>query len=197
VSLLGSGSCREDGFVEAISPDAIGEDHPSYHYFKGVCMAYWGEQATLFQKLAFTSHIEYHIEQGMELSHRYEGAGILRLAAGLYSNPQTQALGIYDVHYAKEAIDSAVEQQAYPGDPSDGSQYYDNWNGMVQVLRQLHADEPDAGWEDEAIATCEEILGEMDYRIEEDDLPSGREAEFKFNYNKIKEWYKEMTGQDW
>lgn len=197
VSLLGVGSCAREGFVDAIHPDRIGQNHPAYHYFHGVCLAYWGEQGSLPEKLAFTSWISRDIRNGQAVDQRYEGGGINRLAAGLWSNPATRPLGIYNPQDALRAIDQALTAQAYPGDPSSGSSYYDNWQGKATVLLQLHADDPSGGHLQAVTDLTTSKLAEMDEKIEDDDLPARRGAEFHFNYKKLKEHYHQATGQDW
>lgn len=192
-----SGSCQADGFVAKISPEALGETHPAYSYFHGVCMAYWGEQGTLSEKLAFTNWIKTDIEKGQTLDTRYEGGGINRLAAGLYSNPATKPLGIYNPTQALQAIDKALQEQPYPGDPSGGASYYDNWNGKAEVLLQLHSDDPSGGYKDQVADMTTDKLTEMDEKIQDEDLPQQRGPEFNFNYKKLKSEYKTSTGSEW
>jgi hypothetical protein len=197
VSLLGSGSCHAPGFVDKISPAAIGESHPAYTYFRSICLAYWGEQGTLPEKLAFTSKLTETLDQGRALDTRYEGAGILRVAAGVYSNPATRPLGIYNPEEALSIADQALSSQPYPGDPSGGANYYDNWQGKVSVLIQLHADDPNGGYGQQAQELAQQKLTEMDEKLADDDLPEARGPEFKHFYKKIKEQYHDLTGQDW
>lgn len=192
-----SGSCSSPGFVDKISPAALGEEHPAYFYFHGVCLAYWGEQGTLSEKLAFTPKVVDDIEKGQTLDTRYEGGGIGRLAAGVYSNPAARPLGLYKPNEALELIDAALAEQPFPGDPSNGSSYYDNWQGKASVLIQLHDDNPNGGFRQQGIDMVTDKLTEMEEKIADDDLPAERSAEFHFNYKKLKEHYRTLTGQDW
>src|SRR5690606_37194782 len=114
------------------------------------------------------------------LDTRFEGGGLHRLAAGVYSNPQARLLGLYQPDYAFEEIQKALRAEAYPGDPSSGALYYDNWQGMIQVMRELEET-------DEAIAVMEDTIAELQERIADESLPQGREAEAIFNYKKLKE----------
>ena len=188
--IVPEGDCREPGFVDAISPENLGEEHPAYYYFHGVCMAYWGEQASLRQKLAFTSWITWSIDEGQQTDTRFDGGGIHRLTAGVYSNPQADLLGIYQPEYALEEIYKALRSEAYPGDPSNGASYYDNWKGLIEVLMELDRN-------DEAIEALEEALPELQELIEEDELPAGRGPEAIYNYKSMKKFYEELTGDEW
>lgn len=194
---LVSGSCKSPGFVDKISPAAIGQNHPAYYYFRGVCLAYWGEQGSLAEKLAFTPWINDTLTEGLKLDTRYEGGGVERLAAGVYSNPAAKPLGLYKPAEALNLVNKALGEESYPGDPSNGANYYDNWQGKASVLRQLHEDTPNGGYKQQAITLVTDTLTEMDDRIANDDLPAGRGAEFQFNYGKLKTHYKELTGDNW
>lgn len=194
---LVSGSCQEEGFVDAISPAKLGEAHPAYFYFYGVCLAYWGEQGSLSEKLAFTKKITDSITAGQNLDTRFEGGGINRLSAGVKSNPATKPLGIYAPATALNEINKALSEGPYTGDPSSGALYYDNWQGKVSVLMQLAEDNPSGGYKQQAIDTAKAALTELQGKIEDDDLPTGRGAEAKFNYGKLKDYYKQLTGTEW
>lgn len=188
--IVPSGSCREPGFIDSISPQNLGEEHPAYYYFFGVCLAYWGEQGSLREKLAFSGDVTRAVDKGQALDTRFDGGGIHRLAAGVYSNPQADLLGLYQPDYALEEIQKALRVAAYPGDPSTGAAYYDNWQGMIQVLRELQE-------YDEAIAVMEEVLPELQELIEDDALPRGREPEAIFNYKMLKSHWQDLTSEVW
>jgi hypothetical protein len=202
VSILGGGSCRSPGFVEKIKT-VNGQEHPAYFYFKGVCMAYWGEQGSTIEKLAFVGTIESLINKAPTVDYNlikgtdYEGGGAHRLAAGFYANPGAAVIGYYKPDIALAAIDRAIAAPAAIGDPSNGSQYFDNHQGRVTVLIQLHKKYPNAGWNQKGIDYANQMLLNMTDIIDFDTYPAGRKAEFMFNYKMLKTHYKTLTGQDW
>lgn len=202
VNLLGQGSCAKPGFVEKIKT-VNGKEHPAYHYYKGVCQGYWGEQGSAVEKLAFVGQLEGHIKKGPTVNYDlikgsdFEGGGIYRLAAGFYSNPAAAVLGYYKPDEAMVAIEKAIAAPASVGDPSNGSQYFDNHQGKVAVFIELDKKYPNAGWKQKGIDYANDILINMTDIIDFDTYPAGRKAEFMFNYRKLKEHYKTLSGQDW
>lgn len=202
VSILGAGSCRKPGFVEKIKT-VNGKEHPAYYYFKGVCLAYWGEQGSSIEKLAFVGQIEAAVQKAPTVDYElikgtdFEGGGAYRLAAGFYSNPAAAILGYYKPDVAFTAINNAITAPASVGDPSDGSQYFDNHQGKVQVLIELNNKYPNDGWKQKAIDYTTEYLGNMADIIDFDSFPAGRKPEFMFNFKMMKTHYRTLTGQDW
>lgn len=202
VSILGSGSCRKPGYIEKIKT-VNGKEHPAYYYFKGVCLAYWGEQGSPLEKLAFVGQIEAAIQKAPAVNYDlikgsdFEGGGAYRLAAGFYSNPAAAVLGYYKPDVAHTAIEKAIAAPATVGDPSDGSQYFDNHQGKVQVMIELNKKYPNDGWKQKAIDYTTEYLVNMADIIEFDSFPAGRKPEFMFNFKMMKTHYKTLTGQDW
>ena len=190
-------NCEAPGFMEAISPAAIGEEHPAYYYFKSICEAYWGEVAGPMEKLAYAQWLKADLAKGITLDTRFEGGGILRVASGVYSNPKAAPVQMYDPDRALLWANQAVASQAYPGDPSDGTQYYENLEAKVKVLMQLASDRPNSDFKQQAMNVATSTLSEMDERFALDDLPAGRAPEFRYAYTRTKEFYKELTGTDW
>jgi len=183
--------------MEKISPAAIGEEHPAYYYFKSICEAYWGEVAGPMEKLAYSQWLKADIAKGVTLDTRFEGGGILRVASGVYSNPKAAPVQMYDPDRALGWATQSVASPAYPGDPSDGTQYYENLEVKVKVLMQLASDRPNSDFKQQAMNAATSMLSEMDERFALDDLPAGRAPEFRYTYVRTKEFYKELTGTDW
>lgn len=166
--------------ADAIKPgtNGIGEN-PSYYYVKGVCLAYWGEAAGPLASLPHVPMLKDLIAKGMALDTRFEGGGIFRLAGGVYSNKQAQAVGLYKPEEALGYAQSALQQSAYPGDPSSGAEYYDNWRGLA-----LCQDEN--GLKNDAKATLEEQIAVLDELAAAGELPAGREPEARWNLAQMK-----------
>lgn len=190
-------NCEEPGFVEKIAPAAIGEEHPAYYYFKGICEAYWGEVAGTFEKLAYSQWLKADLAKGLTLDTRFEGGGILRVSSGVYSNPKAAPVQMYDPDRALAWATLSMTSQPFPGDPSGGGQYYENPTAQVKALMQLASDRPNSDFKQQAMNVATSILSEMDERFALEDLPSGRAPEFRYSYRRIKEFYKELTGIDW
>jgi len=194
---LPSPSCESPGFVDAISPKNLGENHPAFHYFRAMCTAYWGEVAQPMEKLAYVSWLKEDIAAGQTLDTRFEGGGILRVAAGVYVNPKASVVQLYNPELAIQMATQALASGPFPGSPSSGIHYYENYAILAKALKQMDADRPDSGFKEKAIAKTTSALKEMDERIEFEDLPVGREPEFKWYYSQIKNIYKELTALDW
>jgi hypothetical protein len=190
-------NCEAPGFMEKISPAAIGEEHPAYYYFKSICEGYWGEVAGPMEKLAYSQWLKADLAKGLTLDTRFEGGGILRVSSGVYSNPKAAPVQMYDPDRALLWANQAVASQAYPGDPSDGAQYYENLEVRVKVLMQLASDRPNSEFKQQAMNAATSMLSEMDERFALDDLPAGRAPEFRYTYLRTKGFYKDLTGTDW
>jgi hypothetical protein len=149
------------------------------------------------EKLAYVAWLKEDFAAGQQLDTRFEGGGILRVAAGVYLNPKAAAVQLYNPEQALELATKALNSSAYPGDPSGGGQYYENYAILADALQQLDADRPNSGYKEKAVTLVTTGLTEMDERIALDDLPLGREPEFRHYYERVKASYKELTGLDW
>ena len=190
-------NCEAPGFVEAISPASIGEEHPAYYYFKGICEAYWGEAAGPMEKLAYSQWLKADLAKGLTLDTRFEGGGILRVASGVYSNPKAAPVQMYDPDRALLWATQATASQPFPGDPAGGAQYYENPEAVVKSLMQLASDRPNSDFKQQAMNAATTVLSEMDERFALDDLPAGRAPEFRYAYKRTKTFYKDLTGIEW
>ena len=168
-------------FAEKIKPGTNGvQENPAYYYFKGVCLAYWGEAAGPLASLPHVPMLKSLIAGGLTQDKRFEGGGILRLQAGVFSNKQAVAVGLYKPDEALAAAQQAVVQGAYPGDPSGGADYYDNW-------RSLALTQAEKGLKADAIGTLNEKIAELQDLVNNDALPEGRAPEAKWNLQEMKD----------
>lgn len=190
-------SCEEPGFVDAISPAKLGSSHPAFHYFRAMCTAYFGEVAQPMEKLAYVSWLKEDIAAGQALDTRFEGGGILRIAAGVYLNPKAAVVQLYNPELSVSLATQALQSAAYPGSSSSGAQYYENHAILADAFQQLDSDRPNNGFKEKAIAKTISALKEMDERIEFGDLPAGREPEFNWYYSRLKSSYFELTNAQW
>ena len=168
-----------NGFVEKIAPAVVGEN-PNYYYFKGVCLAYWGEAAGPLASLPYVPTLRDMISKAKAADTRFEGGGAFRLSAGVYSNPAARPVGLYSPNQAVTDAEAAVQLSAYPGDPSSGAEYYDNWRGMA-----LCYDE--AGRKDDAKAVLEDKIAELQDLVASGSLPAGRGPEAKWNLDQMQQ----------
>lgn len=159
-----------DKYMVKIAPATNVGASPNYFYFKGVCLAYWGEAAGTLASLPHVGTLLDMIEKGLAADTRFEGGGVYRLAAGVYSNRKAQALGIYDPNKALDMIDKALGSAAYPGDPNSGAKYFENWRGKGTVLVELEKDA-------EAKTTYATGLQKIADLMSDDELPAGRTPE--------------------
>lgn len=160
-------------YVEKINPSIVG-DHPAYFYFKGMCLAYWGEAAGTLASLPYVPVIVDMINRGLQSDTRFEGGGIYRIAAGVYVNRQARPLGLYRPDQALVMIDNALAASAYPGDPHSGNVYFDNWRGRGLVLAELTRN-------DEARMLLTGKIADIDSLEADEELPRGREPEARWN----------------
>lgn len=158
-----------DDFIERISPAAVGENG-EYYFFKGMCLAFWGEAAGTLQSLPQVPALLGSINQGKEKGFTdIEGGGIHRLAAGVYSNEKARPLGLFKPEEALADINKSLESQGTPGGTS-GKNFFENWRIKGRVLVAL-------GRKDEARSLMNEKIAEITSLIENDELPQGREPE--------------------
>ncbi|MCX6104255.1 MAG: hypothetical protein NTY08_00260 [Proteobacteria bacterium] len=199
---LFSRSCNEPGWVEKISPSAIGQRVPAYYYYRGMCIGYWGEASNVIEQAAFSGALREAVNGGLDLassnssSSYYEGGAVHRVAANVWSNPLARAVGLYDAKQALAQIETALAAPASGGqDP--GALYFDNHRSKIIVLKQLNSDDPSGGWKQKAIDFANETLLDMADRLEQDQLPAARVAEFNVIFAQLKIDYRGLTGRDW
>lgn len=173
--------------LEKISPAAVGETAP-YFYFKGVCLAYWGEAAGTIASLPYLPTLLNMIKKIDDADHpefrNFEGGGLYRLAAGVHSNPAARDFpgGLYNPTKAQAEIEAAL---ASPGvqDPVtqttvSGADFYENHRGKGTVLVEL-------GKTAEAKAAYDQGIAVVTEAIDNDNLPVGREPEARWALAKM------------
>ncbi len=199
---LFSRTCNEPGWVEKISPAAIGQRISAYYYYRGMCIGYWGEASNVLEQAAFSGALREAVNGGIEIagqnaeSSAYEGGAVHRVAANVWSNPLARAVGLYDIKKAYAQVEKALAAPAN-GSQDPGSLYFDNHRSKIIVMKQLNSDEPSEGWKDKAIAFANETLLDMTDRIDQDQIPASRVPEFKVIYDHIKIDYRSLSGRDW
>jgi hypothetical protein len=199
---IGGGSCQDPGFVDRIKT-IEGKEHPAYFYFKGACLAYWMEIAGPLEKVAFIGQLESALTQGINVNYDlvkgtdYEGGGLLRIAAGVHSNPASAALGYHRPEEAYNEVNRALAAPASIGDPNSGDRYFGNHQMKANVFIQLDKKFPDADWMSKGIEFTNQTLLNMTDMIDFDTFPAGRKPEFLYNYRMLKEHYRTMTGDEW
>jgi hypothetical protein len=195
-------TCNEPGWVEKISPAAIGQRISAYYYYRGMCIGYWGEASNVLEQAAFSGALRDAVNGGIEIatqsaeSSAYEGGAVHRVAANVWSNPLARAVGLYDIKKALVQIDRALAAPAN-GSQDPGSLFFDNHRSKIIVMKQLNSDEPSAGWKDKAIDFANETLLDMTDRIEQDQIPTSRVPEFKVIYDHLKIDYRALAGREW
>ena len=152
-----------------IAPERIGAT-PQYYYWRTVCLALWGEAATPVQRALKVTLLKQLLRDGLASDTRFYGGGILRVAAGVYSNPEARTVGLYDPEDALRKTDGALTSPPYPGDGSDGSGYYSNYRYKILTLIELNR-------RPEAIALRQQVVAELEELVAAGALPVGREPE--------------------
>jgi len=193
------GACVKPGFLDTISPANLGHSTPAYFYFRGLCSGYWGEAANLIERATFSGVLRDNINDGLAQSNddlNYEGGGIHRVVANVWSNPAARVVGLYNVHGALDQANLALAAPATGGN-GPGTVYFDNARTKVAVLQQLNQDEPSGGWKSQAVSYLDDTLIDMNDRVSSSQVPSDRAPEFKVFFQRLKEDYKSMTGNDW
>jgi hypothetical protein len=159
---------------EACSDRTEKLDHAAveYYYWKGVCLASWASANGILSSLRRSGEVESFLLKGRAIDPRFEGGGFDRVLAFVYLRvPPINPMGpTRDVKKALAAAESAIAAPAYPGeqDPSTatGEYFYNVYGVKAEILADL-------GRKAEGIATIQEAIE----RIEQGDLPVGREPE--------------------
>jgi hypothetical protein len=190
-------ACTTPGFIEQISPKAIGRMVPAYAYYYGACLGYWGESANLMQKAAFSGELGNAVKSGISIEESaYEGGGVHRLAGSVWSNPLARAVGLYDIDGAYREIEQAIAAPAYQ-DQHPGSLYFENIMIKLKIMSVLDGARSGEGWKDKAIQLADDTLADMADRVDLGKVPVGREPEFRVIQTRIEQFYQEQSGKSW
>ena len=166
------GKCWREA-VELMAPSKVGGPTPNYYYFKASCMALYGEVSGTLENLQNVGRLRKAISEGKQYDTTYEGGGILRVEAGVISNPKAKPIpGLYKPEAAASLIDQAIESPAYPGSSNAGSDYCENYKRKVMILQEL-------GKNQEAKAEGIEARDYFELLKAEEILPEGIEEETK------------------
>ena len=169
--------CFDDALLK-IKPELVGET-PQFYYWRGTCLAFWAESASPIERLMKVQDMKKMIAGGLALDRRYYGGGILRLAAGLYSNPMARPVGLYNPDDALVKVTEALAGAAYPGDANDGSSYYANARYKVETLRELNR-------KSEALELATTAIAEIEELTAAGALPIGIEPETAFELGNLR-----------
>jgi hypothetical protein len=153
---------------------------PNFYFYKGLCMAFWGEAAGTLASLPYVPTLLDMIEKGLAQDTRFEGGGIFRLAAGVYGNKKAQPLGLYQPEKALEMIEKSLVSAAFPGDANSGAKWFDNWRGKATALVELERNA-------DAKTILTSGIAKINDLIDDDELPAGRTPETMWILSKMEE----------
>lgn len=181
--------CREDGFIEKISPANLGRKHPAYYYFKGLCTGYWGEASSLADRARFVGVLKDMLREGpaADVDQRFDGGAIDRLAAGIHSNPEANSVGLFDPATAIAEAQRALQRENFPGDPNAGADYYDNWRSLAVALER-------ADNKPEAVEVLRDAISQIEERTAQGRLPATREPETRWLLQQMKDQLARLGG---
>ena len=172
-----------ENVVERIKPSAESvrtrRAHPAYFYFKAVCLAYWGEAIGPVRAISKAGELKETINKGRALDTRFEGGGIFRVGAALFSDTKARAIGLYNTNQALKDADLALRQRAFPGDPNPGNLWFDNYQAKAMVLIRM-------GRKADAKRVLQVAVEEIEFLKEENELPRGRVPETEWNLRVMK-----------
>lgn len=163
-----------------------------YAYWKMTCTSNWLLYATIGERLGALPGIKRHfnlvvdeslnVREDAGLDLRYEGGGISRVLAAIYTNSLSNLLrnDLPNQDKALEMIDQAIDSSPYPGTTLYGADFYRNHSQKAQIL---YNSERNSDAEDFILETIEEL----DELIDEDALPEGLEPESKGERQKLEE----------
>lgn len=176
-------------FEKCISrADLLDNSGVEFNYWKGVCIASWANANGILSSLRRSGEVESYLLKGRAIDSRFEGGGFDRVLAFVYLKvPPINPMGpTRDLKKALAAADAAVASAAYPGetDPSSstGEYFYNAYDVKAQILTAL-------GRTSEAITIVNDAIS----RIEQGDLPSGREPETMLILQDLKKTLAEIS----
>lgn len=168
-----------DELMPKINPELVGLT-PNYFYWRGICLAFWGEASSLVERLAKVGEIKKMLAGGLAADTRYYGGGIMRLSAGVTSNPMSRAIGLYDPEGGLAKLNAALEASNFPGEANAGAQVYANHRYKVETLIELNR-------KAEALELTNAAIEEIEYLQSENSLPAGIEPETLWELNRLQD----------
>lgn len=148
------------------------EPSVAYFYWRAACLAVWARANGVIASLTRSGELTELIENGIQVDATYEGGGFYRLGAAVYAKlPAINPFGPRgDVDKAILYADLSIASPAYEGalDPetSTGDYFFNVYQYKAEALIKK-------GEKDAAIA----VLNDAIARLNDGDLPLGREAE--------------------
>jgi hypothetical protein len=158
---------------------------PDYFYWRAGCMGLWADANGIVSSLKLSGEVESLLLQGRAIDPRFDGGGFDRMLAFVYLLvPVINPFGpTRDVNKALASAEAAIASPAYSGevDPatSTGDYFYNAYTIKARALVAL-------GRTAEGVAVVREAIS----RIEQGDLPVGREPE---TYEFLKELKKTLA----
>jgi hypothetical protein len=152
--------------------DTLARDSVEYFYWRGICLGMWANEEGLLTALKSTGEVEKLLQEGRSKDARFDGGGFDRGLGFVYLKvPLINPYGpTRSAEKALACADRAIASAAYPGEPdpstSTGEYFYNAYDVRAQALIQL-------GRKQEALETLQDAIA----RIEQGDLPAGREPE--------------------
>ena len=196
----------------ASTDDAI-ETLPGHepHYFRLACLGLLGKISGPLERLKYVSVIKAEIPKALKQSTvdgkyvgGFEGGGILRVLAGVYSNLRAKIVHLYKPEEALSLVNIALETSGniyrpFP-ETMTGKDYYDNYyykgQSLIAVGMKTNAfDRVQEGYE--LLTSTLQTLNEL---IEAGELPKGREPEtlfYKHLMEVIKKNIEDCRGSRW
>ena len=159
-------------YAELANPAAQGEDTPTYHYWKGLCLASWAKANGVLKSLEKAGEVIGHIEKGNALDPTYEGGGFYRLGSAVYLS--LPAIFGGDINKAADFSSKAIASPAYSGslnpDTDTGNYFYLAYLYAAQIAAKKESKEAAKAIAAAALA-----------RIDGGENPAGREPETALN----------------
>jgi tetratricopeptide (TPR) repeat protein len=171
--LVSSSDAKKDLYKGCLNrTETLDKGSVQYFYWRGMCLGLLSNEEGLLSALKSTGEVERMLLLGREKDSRFDGGGFDRGLAVIYLKvPLINPYG--PTRSAEKALsfaERALASPAYPGEPdpetATGDYFFNAYDARAQALVAL-------GRKDEAIATLKEAIK----RIEQGDVPSGREPE--------------------
>ncbi len=156
------------GCLEAVEKIPKG---PQYYYWKLACTGLYAKSAGHLERIGIAFKLQSIIDDGIKYAASYEGAGVYRVAAGIYMNSAGRVFGLYDPDKALVYIDIALKK---------GPQYSNAILMKAGILKILER-------RSEGLQLLQDAKENLEDMISDHKLPAGLEPETKVIAGKIKD----------
>lgn len=154
------GECWKD-VMPGFAPDKLGVATPQYFYWSATCLALYSEVSGTLENLANVGKLKKFVEEGKTLDTRYEGGGVLRVNAGVISNPKAKPIpGLYDPEQALVDIEAAIAKDPFPTQDMSGQDFCENYRRKVMVLKELGRNPEAKQFGEETIKNFNDLLSQ-------------------------------------